>query len=243
MKKAFNRIDLAFVALVLSCLLGFQSTAHAQGGDVSFQTFYDELSPYGQWIKDPDYGFVWIPDVQDDFRPYYSNGRWAMTQYGNTWVSNYDWGWAPFHYGRWSFHPMGRWIWIPGYEWAPAWVSWRQGGGYYGWAPLGPGISININVGYANRIPMDWWVFTPYNYIYGNWQRNAYWGPRYNNIYSKTVIINNNYYYGNRYYVAAGPRRNDIQRYTKQRVTVYNIQDARSPCISSFCECKYSAFC
>jgi hypothetical protein len=27
---------------------------------------------------------------------------------------------------------------VPGIEWAPAWVSWRVGGGYCGWAPLAP---------------------------------------------------------------------------------------------------------
>jgi hypothetical protein len=29
-------------------------------------------------------------------------------------------------------------VWIPGYEWAPAWVSWRYGPSYVAWAPLGP---------------------------------------------------------------------------------------------------------
>jgi hypothetical protein len=30
------------------------------------------------------------------------------------------------------------WVWVPGDEWAPAWVSWRKGGDYVGWAPLPP---------------------------------------------------------------------------------------------------------
>ena len=30
------------------------------------------------------------------------------------------------------------WIWVPGIEWAPTWVTWRVGGGYIGWAPLPP---------------------------------------------------------------------------------------------------------
>jgi hypothetical protein len=30
------------------------------------------------------------------------------------------------------------WVWVPGTRWAPAWVSWRSGDGYYGWAPLPP---------------------------------------------------------------------------------------------------------
>ena len=87
-----------FPAMMLGLLLGIAGTtesAKAQYDDVSLQTFYDELSPYGTWINDPEYGYVWRPDVdQEEFRPYYSNGRWAMTEYGNTWVSNYDWGWT-----------------------------------------------------------------------------------------------------------------------------------------------------
>src|ERR1700749_3701227 len=64
------------------------------------QVFYDELSPYGQWIDYPDYGYVWQPNVDADFRPYETNGYWAYSDYGWTWVSNYSWGWATFHYGR-----------------------------------------------------------------------------------------------------------------------------------------------
>src|SRR5688572_16631158 len=67
---------------------------------ISYQQFYDDLSPYGQWINNPEFGHVWVPRLSG-FRPYYSNGHWAYTNYGWTWVSNYNWGWAPFHYGRW----------------------------------------------------------------------------------------------------------------------------------------------
>src|ERR1700761_1436748 len=42
------------------------------------QVFYDELSPYGNWIDYPDYGYVWAPaDVGPDFRPYATNGYWV----------------------------------------------------------------------------------------------------------------------------------------------------------------------
>ncbi|KAF5281398.1 hypothetical protein FQR65_LT14736 [Abscondita terminalis] len=79
-----------------------KASAQVRGG-VSLDLFYDELSPYGNWDDDPTYGEVWYPDAGRDFRPYSSNGYWAMTEYGNTWVSDYPWGWAPFHYGRWVY--------------------------------------------------------------------------------------------------------------------------------------------
>jgi hypothetical protein len=102
------------------------------------EKFQQALSPHGRWVQTPQYGQVWVPSgVGPRWRPY-SNGRWVYSERGWTFVSSEPWGWAPFHYGRWVFVPGQGWSWIPGYEWAPAWVSWRYGGGYMSWAPLGP---------------------------------------------------------------------------------------------------------
>jgi hypothetical protein len=211
-------------SLLLILTMMLPSQVKAQYEDVSLETFYDELSPYGVWINDPQYGYVWRPDVdQDDFRPYYSNGHWEMTRYGNTWVSDYDWGWAPFHYGRWQHSSRRGWIWIPDTKWGPAWVSWRSGGGHYGWAPLGPGINININIG--PRIPDYYWVFVPQRSIY--YSRFPSYDRRRNiNIYNNTVIINNTYVYNrNRYYT--GPRAEEIRRVTRQPVRINEVRDNR----------------
>ena len=208
----------AIVLGLLLLLTGFTQRAMAQDEDVSLQSFYDELSPYGTWIQDPQYGYVWRPDVdQQDFRPYYSNGRWAMTEYGNTWVSDYDWGWAPFHYGRWVYNRYRQWLWIPDTTWGPAWVSWRSGGGYYGWAPLSPGLNININIG----IPDNWWVFIPQaNIYYDRFPR--YYSRRNVTIIHHTTIINNTYERGRRTYYT-GPRIDDVRRATRGDVTVYRV--------------------
>ncbi|WP_199562752.1 DUF6600 domain-containing protein [Pedobacter chinensis] len=197
-------------------------------GNISLQTFYDELSPYGTWIQDPQYGYVWRPDVdQNEFRPYYTNGRWAMTEYGNTWVSNYDWGWAPFHYGRWVINSYRQWIWLPDTVWGPAWVDWRSGDGYYGWAPMAPTISINLSFGRRYVVPAFCWNFIP--------QRNIYITsfPRYdygrNNVYIRnTTIINNTYVYNRRTYYG-GPRIEDIRRATNREVTVYRYAQSNRP--------------
>ena len=45
-----------------------------------------------------------------------------------------SWGVVTYHYGRWYEDPREGWVWVPGSTWAPAWVSWREGGGYCGWA-------------------------------------------------------------------------------------------------------------
>ncbi|MEJ7556891.1 MAG: DUF6600 domain-containing protein [Pedobacter sp.] len=225
-----NMIKLPAIVLGLMLLLtGTTQRVMAQDEDISMQSFYDELSPYGTWIQDPQYGYVWRPDVeQGEFRPYYTNGRWAMTEYGNTWVSDYDWGWAPFHYGRWVYNRYSQWVWIPDTVWGPAWVSWRSGGGYYGWAPMGPGMNINVNI----NIPSLWWVFVPQRNIYYN-SFPRYYSRRNTVIINNTTIINNTYVRNNRYY-SSGPRANDIRRYTGRDVTVYNVNRTTRPSRTNF---------
>lgn len=109
--------------------------------------FYDELAPYGSWFSLDNYGWVWTPyGVSVGWRPY-TNGYWVYTDYGWTWVSNYRWGWAPFHYGRWIFHSRHGWVWRPGNVWGPAWVVWRHSPGWIGWAPMPPEIEWRVGVG------------------------------------------------------------------------------------------------
>jgi osmotically-inducible protein OsmY len=100
--------------------------------------FYEPLSRYGQWVTVAPYGRCWIPaHVDPDWRPY-TNGHWERTDAGWYWASDEAWGWATYHYGRWDWNPEMGWLWVPQTLWAPAWVSFHQGGGYTGWAPLHP---------------------------------------------------------------------------------------------------------
>jgi hypothetical protein len=107
----------------------------------ALQDFQAPLSPYGTWLEDPTYGTVWVPygsEVGADFEPYVSAGHWAYDYDDWIWVSYYPWGWIPFHYGRWAFVGGHGWCWIPGRRYAGAWVNWRAGNGYVGWAPAAP---------------------------------------------------------------------------------------------------------
>jgi hypothetical protein len=126
--------------LILSAVCAFALTVFQSGraDDVSIDFFYDNLSG-GNWYQVTDYGYVWQPDAatNTDWRPY-TDGYWAYTDVGWTWVSYEDFGWATYHYGRWIRLEDYGWCWVPGYEWGPAWVSWRTGGDYIGWAPLPP---------------------------------------------------------------------------------------------------------
>jgi hypothetical protein len=118
-----------------------------QGGGLDITYFYDQLSPYGHWVESRAYGWVWLPyGIGVSWRPYQA-GHWVMTDYGWTWVSDESFGWATYHYGRWVYDPDYGWEWIPGYEWGPAWVAWRNGGGYIGWAPLPPEVRFRAGIG------------------------------------------------------------------------------------------------
>ncbi len=227
--KSLNKLcGLCLTAFVL-ILINPAKTLAQPGYSVSYQTFYDELQPYGTWIDDPNYGNVWVPDAEEGFKPYASQGHWVQTPYGNTWVSDYRWGWAAFHYGRWRFDDYYGWEWIPGNEWGPAWVNWRRGGGYYGWAPLGPRISIDISFGDSYRVPYDYWVFAPQAYICSP-RIYDYYEPRTRvvNIINNTTIINNVYVNNNTRYVT-GPRPHEIEQVTNSRVQVYNINNVNNP--------------
>jgi len=122
--------------------IGVDSDAYADTDPSALTEFKPALDPYGTWVDDPSYGTIWVPSqtvVGSDFTPYVSAGHWT---YGSdyVWVSDYEWGWAPFHYGRWV-HRAGGWGWIPGRTYAGAWVTWRTGydsWDYVGWAPLAP---------------------------------------------------------------------------------------------------------
>jgi hypothetical protein len=105
----------------------------------SVQDFDEPLQPYGEWIVVANYGRCWRPrHVEANWRPY-CDGHWVDTDQGWYWESDEPWGWATYHYGRWDFQAGFGWYWIPRTRWAPAWVEWRTGGGYVGWAPLPPG--------------------------------------------------------------------------------------------------------
>jgi hypothetical protein len=139
----------------------------ARVGTLSAQYLPNDLRMYsgtldrnGSWQHDASYGYVWHPDVDAAWQPYY-DGYWSpMRSYGWTWIGATVWSWPTHHYGRWG-HTRGSWFWIPGRAWGPAWVSWASAPGYVSWCPLGfdsrPvfGLSVGVNSSRAG------WVVVP----------------------------------------------------------------------------------
>jgi hypothetical protein len=226
--------SLKMVALLATLNIGawiMPQEASAQQGGVSFGVFYNELSPYGQWVDYPNYGYVWIPSMGSDFAPYSSNGYWIWTEYGWTWVSGYSWGWAPFHYGRWDYDDSYGWFWVPDYEWGPSWVNWRRADGYYGWSPMRPGISLSVSFGSGYTVPNDRWRFVR-DRDFSRTDINHYYINRTNNstIIKNSSVINRTYTDQSRHTVyVSGPDKADVQKITGRTIQPVIIHDNEKP--------------
>ena len=213
--------------------------------DVSVDYFYDNLSG-GNWIDVEGYGYGWQPDLavnDQNWRPY-ADGYWAYTDDGWTWISYEDFGWATYHYGRWANLSDYGWIWFPGedLDWGPAWVSWRTGGDYVGWAPLpprGPGVvyegrPIGPQVDIEYDIGPEYYNFCEVRYIGEPVLRN-YIAPRVQNVtYINNTVnvtnitVKNNvvYNYGPNYEVLSAQSARPIQRLNIERQSVTNLSVA-----------------
>jgi len=204
--------------------------------EVTYQSFYDELSPYGTWIDYPSYGYVWSPSVDASFQPYSTNGHWVYSNEGWIWASDYNWGWAAFHYGRWFYEDGYGWLWKPGSQWAPPWVTWGQSGNYYGWAPLPPQGEVNVTY----TPPAHTWVFVPrehinkpnvHDYVVNRSNnttiiKNVTIINNVTNVTNKTTVVNNVH---NTVIVNRGPRVTEVERVTNNHVQVYNINEHNKP--------------
>jgi probable HAF family extracellular repeat protein len=127
-----------------------QPEARSEEAGDDYSVFYSRLSSDGDWVEAGDYGYVFRPHAAEggEWAPY-RDGHWVWTDRGWFWYSNENFGWATYHYGRWVRIGGQGWCWVPGSEWAPAWVSWRQSSDYIGWAPLPPEARFSVNVGVA----------------------------------------------------------------------------------------------
>jgi hypothetical protein len=226
-----KRILLAVTILALVVPAWRQAEART---DVSIDFFYDNLGDGGNWIEAGDYGYCWQPSVavsNTSWRPY-SDGYWAYTDVGWTWVSYEDFGWATYHYGRWMRLRGRGWVWVPGREWGPAWVSWRTGGDYVGWAPLPPRrageywdespitarVDIDFDIGPA------YYNFIDVRYIGEPVLRERIFAADQNVTYiTKTVNVTNINYTNSTVY-NYGPDFDTVNRYSTRKIQRLSLQ-------------------
>lgn len=197
--------------------------------DVSIDFFYDNIGSDGSWVEVADYGYCWQPSIavsNTKWRPY-SDGYWAYTDVGWTWVSYEDFGWATYHYGRWTRLRDRGWFWVPGREWGPAWVSWRTGGDYVGWAPLPPrgggeaayeNRPINGQVDVEFDIGPSYYNFVDVRYIGEPVLRERIVEPQLNITYISNTVNVTNISYTNSVVYNHGPDYKVLSRYSTRPI-------------------------
>ena len=202
--------------------------------------FYDTLSPYGSWVYLSTYGWCWQPTVAvsvPTWRPYCDRGRWYWSDDGWYWNSDYSWGWAAFHYGRWYQHASSGWVWAPGTTWAPSWVSWRYQDGYCGWAPLPPEAHFVSGVGFSYRgghvgigfefglrshhyafVPTaNFCDYSPYRYVVPHGQVQ--------NFYRNTTVINNYTVVNRNHVINHGVGRETVARVGQNQIRQVSLRE------------------
>ena len=195
-----------------------------EGGD--YNIFYTKLDSYGEWRETSDYGYVWQPREAERSRNWhpYTDGRWVYTDAGWTWVSDEPFGWATYHYGRWTRLRGIGWVWVPGNEWAPAWVSWRKSDEYVGWAPLPPEARFDRRRGIHNWAD-NYYDIGPdqYRFVatreFGNKeiQRNVVPRERNVTIINQTTNVTN-ITYNNTTVVNQGPNYDELRTRSQQPI-------------------------
>lgn len=224
-------------AILFVMLAGFFEQVNARPGNVYFGYFYENLRGHGRWLVLNDDLVVWKPyRVTGDWAPY-QRGTWIWSDYGWYWSSYEPYGYIVYHYGRWHFDDYYGWIWVPDYEWAPAWVEWRYDNNYIGWAPLPPyatyrhgyGIYYSINftishihfhfVSYKNFCAPNMYKY----YVHSNYKYR---------IYNDTRRQDGSIYYDNGIR-NRGVDRNFVERRSgrsfSQRDLAFNNNDERRP--------------
>ena len=217
-----------------------QPPAAAQPPPAEVTQFYSSLAPYGSWMNVSDLGWCWQPQVavyRSDWRPYGDRGRWLYSDVGWYWQSDYSWGWAPFHYGRWTQHHRIGWVWTPDTVWGPAWVTWRYTDGYCGWAPLPhhavfePGIGLffrgsHVSIGFDFGLSWNHFTFIGSDRFCDSNPRAHYLpASRVENIYQQTTVINNYNITSNNTVINNGIPASQIPAVARQEVRKVSVRE------------------
>jgi probable HAF family extracellular repeat protein len=201
------------------------SEPNGEGYDV----FYTGLSSdEGNWVEAGNYGYCFRPRVSENWRPY-GDGHWVWTDRGWYWNSNEKFGWATYHYGRWVNIGGTGWCWVPGNQWAPAWVSWRESDEQVGWAPLPPEADVSARQSISTWSDSYYGIGpAAYAFIsYSHWREPsyaAYIEPPEQNVQiiretkNVTNIVNNNNVINN-----FGPLVQNVSRMTNQNIQQVKI--------------------
>jgi hypothetical protein len=182
MKARWLILAVSFAAAVLNANADSRFTVGISIGHRD--DFYEPLRAHGHWVEVRPHGRCWYPAyIANDWRPY-TEGHWVWTDGGWYWESDEPWAWATYHYGRWVWDSYYGWVWVPDTEWAPAWVAWREGDGYVGWAPLPPG----CDYGPSGMIVLERVVWHPRAFVFVEPRRFCDTHHHRNVVINQTII-------------------------------------------------------
>jgi hypothetical protein len=205
--------------------------------DQNISFFYEALYPYGSWLQ-VDGVWCWQPNaaiISEEWAPYCRHGHWVWSDWGWCWDSDYSWGWAPFHYGRWFRHRSHGWCWAPDNEWGPAWVAWRRGDDYCGWAPLPPHTRYVNREGFYfgnrrvgddfefNLKAHDYFFMPARNFCDPHPWMNMVPSVRAEDVYRRTDFVRNSYGFEHDHIINRGLPVEEISRASNRPITPITI--------------------
>jgi len=187
------------IAILSFFFINEEAKANKYQVGIGFNYFYSNLSPHGRWIEIDDGLVVWKPRTTNRHWEPYARGTWVWTNDGWYWDSYEPFGHIVYHYGRWHYDDYYGWIWVPDYQWAPAWVEWRYDDDYIGWAPLPPYAEFNIHSGIHFSInfslPFAHWHFLRYKHFGYHNAFDYYVGSQYKERIFGSTKMRNDYGY------------------------------------------------
>ncbi len=189
--------------------------------EISFDVAYSNLNQHGSWLVSAQYGHVWQPrEYNPNWNPYY-DGHWVYTEMGWAWVSDYQWGAIPYHYGTWVADPNAGWVWIPGNIWAPSWVVFRTGSGYIGWAPVPPGFSVGMSIEFGG--PSSFVYVSSRDFLAPRLRTSIIPMNRTNVFINNTTVVNN-IVVQNNVVVNRGPDYRTVEKATGHAIREQRIE-------------------
>ena len=221
--------------IILMLLVGFAANTEAKSPKNinAYGSFYSHLAPHGVWMEFDDGLVVWRPTIMRRGWAPYSMGRWIWTEYGWYWDSYESFGYITYHYGRWYYDDYYGWIWIPDYDWAPAWVEWRYDDSYIGWAPLPPYAVFSINIGihftFDYVTPYNHWHFVNYNYLCDPYVYKHYVGAKYKYRVFSNTEYKNDYGYSNGRIINRGVDVGEVRSRSGKDIRQRTIQQVSDP--------------
>jgi hypothetical protein len=131
------------------------------------------------------------------------------------------------------------WVWVPGYDYAPAWVVWRHADedGYVGWAPLPPGAlfidgswrynGLVVGADFDFGLGATFFTFVDYGHFCAfDFHPYILRSDRFNYVFRRSVF-ENHFAYDRGRFINQGLGRERVAAFAHQDIRIERAQDLR----------------